>query len=87
MPLKQIIGNARVVALGEATHGTREFFQMKHRILEFLVREMGFTTFGIEATCAESNRVNDYVHTGVGIPQCCSPTSTSGPGTPGRCWR
>ncbi len=68
MPLEQIIGNARVVALGEATHGTREFFQMKHRILEFLVREMGFTTFGIEATWAEANRVNDYVHTGVGDP-------------------
>ncbi|MGI9181934.1 MAG: erythromycin esterase family protein [Longimicrobiaceae bacterium] len=68
MPLEQIIGNARVVALGEATHGTREFFQMKHRILEFLVREMGFTTFGIEATWAESNRVNDYLHTEVGDP-------------------
>jgi erythromycin esterase-like protein len=29
---------------------------------------MGFTTFGIEATWAEANRVNDYVHTGVGDP-------------------
>ena len=41
MPLKEIIGDARIVALGEATHGTREFFQMKHRMLEFLVKEMG----------------------------------------------
>jgi hypothetical protein len=29
-PLKTVIGNARIVALGEATHGTREFFQLKH---------------------------------------------------------
>ena len=52
-PLKQIVGNARIVSLGEGTHGTREFFQMKHRILEYLVKEMGFTMFAIEATWAE----------------------------------
>ena len=38
-PLKQLVGAARVVALGEATHGTREFFQLKHRMLEFLVTD------------------------------------------------
>ncbi|MGB3716618.1 MAG: erythromycin esterase family protein [Candidatus Promineifilaceae bacterium] len=66
MPLKEIIGDARIVALGEATHGTHEFFQMKHRLLEFLVEEMGFTTFAIEAYWAESALINDYVHTGKG---------------------
>src|SRR5574341_699175 len=39
MPLKQIVGNARIVALGEATHGTKQFFEMKHRLLEFLDRK------------------------------------------------
>ena len=68
MPLKQIIGDVRIVALGEATHGTREFFLMKHRLLEFLVEEMGFTSFAIEATWPESNRVNDYIRTGQGDP-------------------
>jgi erythromycin esterase len=68
LPLKEIIGDARVVALGEGTHGTREFFQMKHRVLEFLVEEMGFTHFGIEATWGESNHVDRYVHTGQGDP-------------------
>lgn len=68
MPLKQMIGDARVVALGEATHGTREFFKMKHRLLEFLVQEMGFTSFAIEATWPESNLVNDYIQTGQGDP-------------------
>ena len=60
-PLKPVIGRARIVALGEATHGTREFFQLKHRLLEFLVTEMGFTTFAIEANWPESLAVNDYV--------------------------
>ena len=66
MPLKEMIGDARIVSLGEATHGTSEFFKMKHRILEFLVQEMDFTLFAIEANWMEANRVNDYVLTGEG---------------------
>jgi hypothetical protein len=62
-PLKTVIGDARLVALGEATHGTREFFQLKHRMLEFLVTEMGFTVFGIEATMPEAFDVNLFVET------------------------
>jgi erythromycin esterase len=69
MPIKDMVGNARVVSLGEATHGTREFFLMKHRILEFLVKEMEFNVFAIEATWPEANRINDYVHTGHGDPE------------------
>jgi erythromycin esterase-like protein len=68
MPLKKIIGDARIVALGEATHGTHEFFQMKHRMLEFLVEEMGFNTFAMEDAWPEANLINDYVHTGKGEP-------------------
>jgi erythromycin esterase len=67
--LKDVIGDARVVSLGEATHGTREFFQMKHRILEFLVKEMDFSVFAIEASFPEANRVNEFVHTGEGDPK------------------
>ncbi|MGD8279149.1 MAG: erythromycin esterase family protein, partial [Gemmatimonadota bacterium] len=66
--LRDMIGSARVVALGEATHGTHEFVRMKHRVLEFLVEEMGFNTFALEATWPESNRVNAFVHTGQGDP-------------------
>lgn len=66
--LKDIVVDARVVALGEATHGTKEFFQMKHRILEYLVNEMGFNTFAMEAGWPESNLLNDYVITGQGDP-------------------
>jgi erythromycin esterase len=64
----EMAGNARVVALGEATHGTREFFQLKHRILEYLVAKKGFTIFGIEASFPDALAVNDYVLHGTGDP-------------------
>jgi erythromycin esterase len=67
-PLRKIIGDARIVSLGEATHGTREFFQLKHRLLELCVSELGFTVFGIEASFPESLAVNDYVLHGRGDP-------------------
>ena len=67
-PLKKIVGDARIVSLGEATHGTREFFQMKHRMLEFLALEMGFTLFSIEANMPEAYKLNDFVLNGNGDP-------------------
>lgn len=67
-PLAKIVGNARIVELGEATHGTREFFQLKHRMLEFLATRMGFTIFSIEANMPEAYRLNDYVLYGKGDP-------------------
>ena len=72
-PLKPLIGAARVVALGEGTHGTREFFQMKHRLTEFLAAEMGFTLFVIEANMPEAYRINEYVLTGKGQPERTAP--------------
>lgn len=67
-PLEPVIGSARIVSLGEATHGSREFFQLKHRMLEFLATEMGFTIFSIEANMPEAYRLNDYVLNGTGDP-------------------
>ncbi len=67
-PLKSLIGDARIVSLGEATHGSREIFQLKHRMIEFLASEMGFTIFAIEANMPEAYRVNDYVLNGNGDP-------------------
>ncbi len=64
--LKEIVGDARIVALGEGTHGTREFFQMKHRITQYLAEEMGFTIFAIEASTPESAKVSDYTVRGLG---------------------
>ena len=67
--LRDLVGDASVVSLGEATHGTREFFEMKARILRYLVEEMGFDTFAIEATWPESRRLDRYVRTGEGDPR------------------
>jgi erythromycin esterase len=64
--LEAVVRDARIVAIGEATHGSREFFQMKHRLLEYLVEKKGFTILGIEANWPESLAINDYVMNGVG---------------------
>jgi erythromycin esterase len=68
-PLKSLVADAHIVGLGEATHGTAEFFRMKHRLVEFLASEMGFTYFAIEANMPEAYRVNDYVLHGKGDPK------------------
>ncbi len=60
------VGDARIVSLGEASHGTREFFQMKHRLLEYLVLNRGFTVFAIEANWPETLAVDRYIKTGAG---------------------
>ncbi len=65
-PLATIVGDATIVMLGEATHGTREFFQLKHRIVRYLVTNLGFTLFGIEASWPECTDINDYVVNGIG---------------------
>ncbi|WP_373519854.1 erythromycin esterase family protein [Pricia sp.] len=65
-PLKKILKNVKVVGLGENTHGTREFFQVKHRLLEFLVTEMGFQAFALEASHSNCVPINDYVLYGKG---------------------
>ena len=61
-----IVGDARIVALGESTHGTREFFTLKHRLLRHLVRERGFTVFAIEANQLAVERIDRFVRFGEG---------------------
>jgi len=58
--------DARIAALGEATHGTREFFQMKHRIFKYLVEHHQHRAFGFEADFAESIYINNYITRGEG---------------------
>lgn len=59
--LSALIGDARIVGLGEGTHGTREHFQMKHRLLEYLVTQRGFSIFAIEANMPEAQELDAYV--------------------------
>ncbi|WP_229322958.1 erythromycin esterase family protein, partial [Streptomyces sp. UNOC14_S4] len=65
-PLGRMIGAADVVGLGEATHGSHEFFANKHRVFRYLVEEKGFTTFALEANWSTGVRIDDYVVHGKG---------------------
>lgn len=64
--LKSLLKDKKVVGLGEFSHGTKEVFQMKHRLLEFLVQEMGFKIFAIEASPIGCQAINNYILNGVG---------------------
>ena len=60
-PLKKVFKDTKIVGMGEATHGTREFFQFKNRMLEFLVKEMGFRVFTMELDYVDGLNINDYI--------------------------
>ncbi|MFI8084474.1 erythromycin esterase family protein [Kitasatospora sp. NPDC086009] len=64
--LEAMIGDAKVVGLGEATHGSHEFFAMKERVFRHLVEEKGFTTFALELSWSAGLRIDDYLQTGRG---------------------
>jgi erythromycin esterase len=65
-PLAPIVSQARVVGLGECTHGTHEVFQLKHRLLEYLVTQQGFTTLALEVDYGYAETLNEYIQTGAG---------------------
>ncbi len=67
--LGEAIGDASIVAAGEATHGTREFFQLKHRLFQYLVQHKEFRVFALEAPFAKAFAINEYVKTGEGDPE------------------
>jgi erythromycin esterase-like protein len=47
--LRRLVGEARVVGLGEGSHGSKEIFEYKAAIIRFLVEEMGFSVLGMES--------------------------------------
>lgn len=60
-PLEPLFSRVRVVGLGEATHGSREIFALKHRLIEFLVARMGFTLVAFEGSVTMMEPLNEYV--------------------------
>ena len=68
-PLSGPLDDARIVGLGEATHGAREFFSLKDRIFRFLVQKKGFTVFAIEAPWLTSLAIDRYITNGKGDPR------------------
>lgn len=63
-PLLQRIGSARVVLLGEATHGTSEFYRMRERITRELITRKGFSFVAIEGDWPDAARIDRHVRTG-----------------------
>src|SRR3989337_884655 len=55
------VSDHAIVALGEATHGSSEFFKAKHRMFKYLVENHGFKIFAIEADFGESILINQAV--------------------------
>ena len=55
-----------MVGLGESTHGSHEVFQLKHRLLEYLVTQQGFTTLALEVDYGWAETLNEYIQTGAG---------------------
>jgi erythromycin esterase-like protein len=60
-PLMERIGDAHYVLLGEASHGTSEYYTWRSRITERLVREKGFSFVAVEGDWPDCSRVNRYV--------------------------
>jgi protein-L-isoaspartate(D-aspartate) O-methyltransferase len=60
-PLLERVGDARIVLLGEATHGTSEFYRMRERISRELIVQKGFRFVAIEGDWPDATRVDNYV--------------------------
>lgn len=60
-PLLDRIGDAKVVLLGEATHGTSEFYRMRARITRELIDKRGFTIVAVEGDWPDAAQVDRYV--------------------------
>lgn len=67
--LDTVLAGHRLVALGEATHGTREFFQFKHRLIRRMVSHHGSRLLLMEAPWARSRAVDAFLVDGLGTPE------------------
>ncbi|MGB0524869.1 MAG: erythromycin esterase family protein [Flammeovirgaceae bacterium] len=59
--LRSAFGNSRIVALGESTHGTSEFFTLKYQVFRYAVEQLGFRVFALEDNQLACEKVNQYV--------------------------
>ncbi|MDQ2180223.1 erythromycin esterase family protein [Marinifilum sp. D714] len=64
--ISEFVKNKKLIGLGEATHGTSEFFLYKHRMMKYLAMHEGYRLFIIEGDFSGSKAMNDYVLHGKG---------------------
>jgi protein-L-isoaspartate(D-aspartate) O-methyltransferase len=60
--LLERIGDSRLVLLGEASHGTAEFYEMRARITQKLIEKKGFTIVAVEAVWPDAAHIDHYIH-------------------------
>lgn len=60
--LDDLVGDARIVLIGESSHGTHEFYAARAEITKWLIEHRGFTAVAAEADWPDAYRVNRYVH-------------------------
>ena len=77
-PLLSRIGNARVVLIGEASHGTSRFYRMRAAITRALIERAGFNLVGIEADWPDTSMLDRYVRGWTG-PEPAEPPFTRFP--------
>ena len=61
--------DARIIALGEATHGNAEFQQLKLDVFKIMVEKYGVRSFALEADCGSCESANRYIHGGEGTAE------------------
>lgn len=64
--LSEVLAKKTVVALGEASHGTEEFYTQKSRLVKYLVTEQNFLRLAMEADAGFIEPINQYILTGAG---------------------
>lgn len=65
-PLVNYLGDANFVGLGESTHGTKEFYQLKDKLFRSLVQDKGFKAIVFEIPWGNAMVVNDFVTKDIG---------------------
>ncbi|HMG90951.1 MAG TPA: erythromycin esterase family protein [Chryseolinea sp.] len=61
--LNKAVGNPKVIALGENSHGSSSIYKLKLRLVQYLVQEKGYSMFALESPSIEADVINKYVTT------------------------
>lgn len=61
LSILNIVGDAKLVLIGESTHGTEEFYQIRADITKHLIKEKGFNAIAIEGDWPDTHNINKFV--------------------------
>ncbi len=60
-PLLEAIGDAKIVLLGEASHGTAEFYKVRAKLSKLLIEQKGFSAIAVEGDWPSAQQVNKFI--------------------------